>query len=160
MLSVIRKATAKDIPRIKELWDSLMSYHERFGYGRGIFEYKKNADALHTKFIRKQLRRRNAAIFVAELDGKVAGYVNVEVGTIPPIYVHDKEAYLCGIVVDNEYRRKGIGKALMKEAEGWAKKKGLYSIALTVHTGNKGAYTTYKKSGFKELNLKMVKIIK
>jgi len=157
----IRKATADDIPAIKKLWNQLIGYHRRhFGYGTGIFRYKKDKDALYLKFLKKQLRRRNAAVFVAEKDGKVIGHVMVDVSTIPPIYVHDKQAHVCEIVVDKKHRKKGVGKALLKEAEVWAKKKGLYSIGLMVHTGNKYAFSAYKSFGFKENHLKMAKIVK
>ncbi|MEW6749064.1 MAG: GNAT family N-acetyltransferase [Candidatus Micrarchaeota archaeon] len=158
---IIRKATEKDIPRIKELWDSLIEYHRKhFGYGSGIFQYKKDKDAIYLRFLKKQVRRRNAAIFVAEKEGKIVGHVMVEVGAIPPIYVHRKQAYICEIVVDEKHRGKGIGTALLEDAGLWAKKKGLYSISLMVHTGNKHAFSTYKSCGFEENHLKMVKTVK
>lgn len=166
MLSVkhsvlIRKATLADIPRIIELWKALEAYHVlHHGYGRGIFSYRPDRLALYVKFLKKQLRRRNAAIFVAALGGNVVGHVMVQTNRLPPIYVHDKDAYVCEIVVDERYRGKGIGTMLLKEAERWAKKKGLYSISLFVHTGNKSAFAAYRKSGFKEHHLKMAKIVK
>ncbi|MFH0738039.1 MAG: hypothetical protein V1827_05145, partial [Candidatus Micrarchaeota archaeon] len=80
----IRKAALADVPRIKELWDSLMAHHKRFGYGRGLLEYKRNRDALYLKFIKKQLKRRDAAVFVAEKDGEVVGHVTVEISKAPP----------------------------------------------------------------------------
>ncbi len=48
---------------------------------------------------------------------------------------------------------------LLKEAEVWARKKGLYSISLFVHVGNKSAYAAYRKSGFGEHHLKMAKVL-
>ncbi|MFH0737584.1 MAG: GNAT family N-acetyltransferase, partial [Candidatus Micrarchaeota archaeon] len=77
-----------------------------------------------------------------------------------PIYAHDRYAHIGEIVVDAKYRRKGIGKALLEETEAWAKKKEMTSIALRVHTKNKGAYSAYKKAGFVGFSLKMVKKVK
>lgn len=164
MLSIeiaVRKAVKEDVPRIKELWDSLVAYHKQHcGYGHGIFEYRKDKDARYLRFLKKQIRRRNAAVFVAEVDGKIVGHVMVETQNKPPIYVNDKQAYVCEIVVDKRYRGRGIGKALMEKAEWWAKKKGMYSIGLVVHVKNKAAYSVYTKSGFREHHLKMAKKIK
>lgn len=158
---LIRNATSRDVPRIVQLWKSLMAYHvKHHGYGRGIFRYKKDKLALYVKFLKKQLRRRNAAVFVAETNGKIAGHVMVEVHKVPPIYVYDKDAYICEIVVDERYRGKGIGTMLLKEVERWTKKKEMRSIALVVHIANKNALSLYRKSGFKEHHLKMAKIVK
>jgi ribosomal protein S18 acetylase RimI-like enzyme len=138
-----------------------MAYHAKHhGYGRGIFIYKKDKLAIYAKFLSKQLRRRNAAVFVAELGCNVVGHVMVQVNKLPPIYVHDKDAYVCEIVVDERHRGKGIGTMLLEEAEKWARKKGLHSISLFVHTGNEAAFAAYRKSGFKEHHLKMAKIVK
>jgi ribosomal protein S18 acetylase RimI-like enzyme len=157
---LIRKAVLADIPRIIVLWKALEAYHVlHHGYGRGIFRYRPDRLALYVKFLKKQLRRRDAAVFVAELGGNVIGHVMVQVNKLPPIYVHDKDAHVCEIVVDGRHRGKGIGTMLLEEAEGWASKKGLYSISLFVHIGNKAAYAAYRKSGFEEHHLKMAKTV-
>lgn len=165
MLSVkdalVRRATQADVPRIIELWKALEAHHVRHhGYGRGIFEYRPDRVKSYTKYLKKQHRRRNSAVFVAEVGGRVAGHVMVEIQKLPPIYVHDRNAYVCEIVVDERYRRKGIGTMLLKEAEAWAKKKKMYSISLMVHVANENALATYKKAGFKGHHLKMAKIVK
>jgi len=155
---LIRKATLEDVPGILQLWKSLIAHHvKHHGYGRGIFEYKKDKQELYFKFLKKQMRRRNAGVFVAELGGNVVGHVMVQANKLPPIYVHEREAYVCEIVVDERYRGRGIGTMLLGEAEWWARKKGLYSISLFVHTGNRTAFAVYRKSGFKEHHLKMAK---
>jgi ribosomal protein S18 acetylase RimI-like enzyme len=158
---LIRKATLKDLPRITQLWKSLMAYHDKHhGYGKGIFAYTKDKLALHLKFLKKQLRRRNAAVFVAEVGGKIVGHVMVQVNKVPPIYLHDKEAYICEIIVEDGYRGKGIGTALLEEVEAWANKKKMYSIGLTVHIANPEALSVYREFGFREHHLKMAKIVK
>ncbi len=161
----VRKATTADVLRIIELWKALEAYHAKpQSHGKGVFKdmfkYKSNRLALYIKYLKKQLHQRNAAVFVAEFGGRVAGHVMVEVQKLPPILVYDKNAFVCEIVVDERYRGKGIGTALLKETETWAKKKGMYSIALTVHTDNKNAYSVYRKSGFREHHLRMAKIVK
>ncbi|MCI0504116.1 hypothetical protein L0Y65_05400 [Candidatus Micrarchaeota archaeon] len=88
---LVRKAHTADIPRIVVLWKALEAHHvKHHGYGRGIFEYKPDRLAIYLKFLKKQLRRRNAAVFVAEHGGKVVGHVMVQVNRLPPIYVHDR----------------------------------------------------------------------
>lgn len=155
-----RKAAQTDVPGIIVLWKALEKHHvKHHGYGRGLFEYRQERLAIYRKFLKKQLRRRNAAVFVAALGERIVGHVMVQVNRLPPIYVHDKDAYICEIAVDGRHRGRGIGTMLLKEAEGWARNKGLYSISLFVHTDNKAAFSVYRKSGFREHHLKMAKVL-
>lgn len=158
---LVRKAVDSDVPSILKLWKALEAHHVRHhGYGRGIFEYKKGREATFLKYLKKQSRRRNSVVFVAEIGGKIVGYIMVEIQKLPPIYAHDKNAYVCDIVVDSQYRGRGIGTALLEEAEGWARKKKMYSIALMVHVANDNAISVYREFGFREHHLKMAKIVK
>jgi ribosomal-protein-alanine N-acetyltransferase len=84
----------------------------------------------------------------------------VQVNKVPPIYLHDKEAYVCEIIVEDDYRGKGIGTSLLEEVEAWARKKKMYSIGLTVHIANPEALSVYSEFGLKEHHLKMAKIVK
>ena len=156
----IRKATRKDIPCVIKLWKSLMACHRKnFWRPRELFRCKKNSVSLVRKYITKLLRARNGQVFVAEIDGKILGYAEVSIKKLPAIYVHDREAYIGIVFVDGLYRRKGIGTRLLKEAERWAKDRGVFSLALTVFDKNKPALVTYKKFGFREHHVKLSKVI-
>jgi GNAT superfamily N-acetyltransferase len=156
----IRKATKKDVPSIIELWKELVSCHrKRFWSPSELFRFKKNSVSLARKYIKKLLNARNSRVFVADMDGKVVGYAEVTIKKLPAIYVHDREVHVGVIFVDGLHRRKGIGTRLLKEAERWAKSRGIFSLALTVFEKNKPALSAYKKFGFKEHHLKMSKVI-
>lgn len=156
----IRKATGKDVPRIIEFWKSLIACHRKnFWRGQELFRYKKNSVSLVRKYLTKLLRARNGRLFVADMDGKIAGYAEVTIKKLPAIFVHDREAHIGIVFVEERYRRKGIGTRLLKEAERWAKDKGVFSLALTVFDKNKPALLAYKKFGFREHHMKMSKVI-
>lgn len=55
-----------------------------------------------------------------------------------------------GMSVDQEWRSKGIGSALMTEAFRWARWAGIEKLALTVYPHNQRALNLYKKFGFVE----------
>lgn len=153
----IRRARPADMPAIIRMWKSLMAHHRQFGHGRGKFEWRKDAPALYKKFLAKQLRRRNAAVFVADSGGRIVGHVMVEAKRLPPIYVHSREAYVDEIFVEEGWRRRGVGRLLLAEAAAWGKRKGLYSVALTVHVRNEAALSAYGKAGFRGHHVKMAK---
>lgn len=156
----IRSATSKDIPRIMVLWKELIACHRKnFWHPSELFRFKRNSASLAKKYIKKLLNARNSRVFVADMGGKVVGYAEVAIKKLPAIYVHDREAHVGVIFVDGLYRRKGIGTQLLKEAERWAKNKGVFSLALTVSDKNKPALVAYKKFGFREHHMKMSKVI-
>jgi len=77
---------------------------------------------------------------IAKIDEKIIGYIgywNV-VG----------EGQITNVAVKCEYRRLGIGDALIKRAIISAETKGLYSLSLEVRQSNMAAISLYKKHGF------------
>ena len=75
-------------------------------------------------------------VFVAELDGDVAGFA--------VLFLGEEEAELDGLFVEPEHWRKGVGAALCDVATHEARKRGL---ALMV-TANISAREFYEKCGF------------
>ncbi len=56
-----------------------------------------------------------------------------------------------------EHRRLGIGKALIQQAEAWAKEKGDRQIGLQVFVNNHKAINLYQNLGYKTQSLLMIK---
>lgn len=97
---------------------------------------------------RKQLeiieQQSNSTIFIAENEGKLVGYLIAMGGTVKKT---KHSAYLViGILED--YRGKGIGSALFRKLEEWAKKHCISRLELTTVTLNEAGVALYKKSGF------------
>lgn len=85
------------------------------------------------------------SVFVAEIGKKIIGFVHVEKYNV--IYC-ETGANLLGLAVSLNYRRKGVGKALMKEAENWAYDKGAKWLRLNSGMARKGAHEFYRRLGF------------
>ncbi len=77
---------------------------------------------------------------VAVEDGKLVGYIGSQA-------VMD-EADVMNVAVDMNYRRRGIGEALVKELVALLKKSGIRCLTLEVRAGNEPAVTLYEKLGF------------
>lgn len=88
---------------------------------------------------------KREAVFVAELDGNVAGYVHVEVYSL--LY-YESMANILGLAVASDCRRKGVGRALMNRVEAWAKEKGIREIRLNSGGTRKEAHEFYRAIGY------------
>ena len=83
-------------------------------------------------------------IFVAE-DEDVVAYLSVEVHHEPDMdYI-----YLDDLSVTKAYRNLGIGSALIREAEIYARKIGIRDIVFHVEKSNTSAFRLYERLGYK-----------
>jgi ribosomal-protein-alanine N-acetyltransferase len=78
--------------------------------------------------------------FVAVVDGKIAGFVDIE--------VKEKQARVIGLAVEDEFRGRGIGSALIAEAVEFAGSAGKRAVYLTVRQSNMSAIKFYERQGF------------
>ena len=142
----IRKAELKDLQRIQELNNELFEL-ELANFDKHLIknwplskegrEYFENAIS-------------ESFVVVAEIDGKVVGYLLGEESKIP--YYDFKIAELCNMCIDGNYRKQGIGNALYKEFEKHFKEQGINHFTVTASFKNENAKSFYKKMGFEEAN--------
>jgi len=90
-------------------------------------------------------------IFVAEIDGEVAGCIHLEERVEPnlPVLVPMKWVQVSEIMVGKNSQRRGVGRALMQQAKTWARERGCKDLRLTVADFNTGAKEFYLQEGFR-----------
>lgn len=99
-------------------------------------------------------------LFVAEVDGVVAGLASVfvvdENDNASPAYRIKRSAYVTDLVVLSQYRKMNVGHELLKAAEIFARENKAKYLALDVQFGNP-AVDFYHKQGFTERSMWMNK---
>ena len=84
--------------------------------------------------------------YVAQADGAVVGFLGLQTGWV---YEHDEPfARIISLVVDARVRRRGVGAALVRFAEWWARERGAYGLMLNTNVRRKGAHRFYEAVGF------------
>jgi len=91
------------------------------------------------------------AFLVAEVNGEVVGYImcRVEFGLSNLRFGLAKKGHVISIAVLPEYRRRGIGEALMRKAMEAMKEYGASEYYLEVRISNLPAINLYKKLNYK-----------
>ena len=95
-------------------------------------------------YIGEMIRDSSSLAVVAEADGEVVGNVLI---SVERSVVSDHVGTLSICVADG-WREVGIGSALVKAAQEWAKERGLAKVALGVFPDNLRAIAVYEHTGF------------
>ena len=90
--------------------------------------------------------------FVAEENGKVVGYLASQ--TVHFMHGVDRLLWIEYIVVQPEFRRQGIGLALLRELIDYAKRSGVDGIHATINPDNEASIKLHLKAGFDVENWK------
>ncbi|XAR68027.1 Peptide alpha-N-acetyltransferase [Bertholletia excelsa] len=98
------------------------------------------------RFFDEELKKRNSGLLYTKVDGEVAGYV-----------MYSWPSSLCAsitkLAVKENYRRQGLGEALLKAAIQKCRGRSVHCISLHVDPSRTPAMTLYKKLGFQVDNL-------
>lgn len=102
------------------------------------------------RYLRAQRRHPDAAVLVAEVPEGIIGRLSI---TRDPHPASEHVADL-GLMVAQGYRRRGIGRALMRAAEDWARNGGVRKIELHVFPHNIAALALYESLGYEREGLR------
>lgn len=93
----------------------------------------------------EELTNPDSHFLVAEC-GEIAGYIGVQEIC--------GEAYITNVAVFEGFRKKGIGRTLLREAAEGASSRGCEFITLEVRTSNSAAIALYESEGFEKVGIR------
>jgi ribosomal protein S18 acetylase RimI-like enzyme len=98
-------------------------------------------------------------LFVAESDeGERLGFLHLQ--TQKDYFTGALNCHVSDIVVAPEFDGQGIGSAMLRYAERWAKDHRCRHVTLSVFPGNERARELYQRHGFGEETIRMAKLVK
>lgn len=117
----------------------------QLGYPASVDQVQKRLEAIGG--------RPDHRLIGAELDGKLIGWAHVHADWALD---HGFEADLLGLVVDEEQRGLGIGRALIGEAAEWAYRHNCTRMRVRTNVIRLRAGDFYRRAGFKEVKRQLV----
>ena len=100
-----------------------------------------------------EARSEGQAAFVACLGDEVAGWIEISVESrlqTPPFML------IGGLVVKDGMRGVGIGRRLCKEAEQWARDRGIHRVRVTSRSTRPDAHRFYLRDGYETVKTSLV----
>ncbi len=154
---LIRQAMEKDYEGLNVLFEEIDEYHRKAL--PHIFR-KPDGPARTRDFLSGILADQNATIFIAEIQDRIIGLVYAYVRSIPeiPIRIPCRAGEIDSIVVKREYRRYGVGRALMERIHQWAGRMKLDRLELSVWSFNKEAQDFYRELNYESAVIRMWKM--
>ncbi len=136
---IVRDHCDADIPVLEEI--ARTSYHDtRYYYDTRYPQERSNA--MYGAWIVQSCRGKAARVVVAEKHGQPLGYVTCHVAD-------DRTIGQIGLVgIHAGARGKGLGRALIQEAQRWFASQNIGSVSVVTQARNIGAIRLYQRCGF------------
>ncbi|HEV2339588.1 MAG TPA: GNAT family N-acetyltransferase [Patescibacteria group bacterium] len=158
---LIRKAIKKDKQQLLFLIQQFALYYDQeeiFPKTLMPFIQSKDKEKTLAEFAKKFIEDPQYFTFVAELDGKLVGYICGDIKE-KSYRILDKEGFIEDWFVLKEQRRKGVGNALYRALIATFRKETCNRIGVSAYYANSKAIALYHTLGFLDYDLTLVKAI-
>lgn len=152
----IRPATPADLPALGRLGALLIRIHNDFDRQR-FFAPPSNPEEGYAWFLGSQLDDPDVVVLVAEVDGRVVGYVYAGVEPHSWKELREECGFVHDLIVDPGARGQGAGERLLEAAVAWLKDKGMPRVMLWTAEPNVGAQRLFARHGFRRTMVEMTR---
>ncbi len=136
----VRKAEPGDAAQLVSLAEAVG--HEEGRWILSVDSWRSISE--ERRYLKSVFRHPDAAVFVAEEDGRVLARLSLARDPHPA----SRHVADLGLMVDAENRRRGIGRMLLESAVDWARLAGVTKLELHVFPWNEPALRLYETFGF------------
>ncbi|MBI4990741.1 GNAT family N-acetyltransferase [Candidatus Gottesmanbacteria bacterium] len=138
-----------DIPSLLRLGRQIFLTHQNFDYT--YYELEGNFDELFTNWIKQHINQPQQFILVAiesEESPDIVGFISGFLKALYPWFKTKTVGHISYLVVDPQFRQKGVGKLLEQEAREWFKNKNIAYIEVYVDEKNAIGQEVWNSYGF------------
>ena len=142
---IIRKAREDELKIVQELNHDLFLHDQEYDPFLNMdWSFGEQAE----KYYKDAISGKDGVCFVAEVDGRVVGYLAG--GMIKPYRYRTikKQSELGDTLVKESSRGQGIGEKLFNEFLKWSREQGAERIKVSASSKNSGAIKFYERVGF------------
>jgi ribosomal protein S18 acetylase RimI-like enzyme len=151
---MIRRATEADVDAIGALWEKLALYH--CALDPELPQPAEKGGQLYAQRIHSRLNDHHTRVLVAEIDQRVVGFVlGVLVDYVPEMFQQQMGGFLADIYVDEPYRTRGIGRALVDQLAEWFRAHDVDYFEWYVAANNPTARAFWAAQGGRDLMIRM-----
>ena len=151
----VRSARIEDISAIQELNYQLFAHDDVYHHDLNM-TWSQGSEG--EAYFRWYIESESCLSVVAELDGKIVGYLNGSIREPDGIYL-GKRAELENMCVTAHSRGHGVGSKLVDAFKNWAQAQGAERMIVEAFDGNEDALRFYEKQGFSGYSVTLSRVI-
>jgi ribosomal protein S18 acetylase RimI-like enzyme len=149
-----RTATEDDFPILMDMYTQLNDYFYQVGYR--LPQPEDVGQAWLDSF--KRTLGHFSNVFVAEVDGEVAGFLLCRLKRVPAYIGGMMVGEISDVWIDAASRRMGIGEKLSRLALDWLRQQGAHSVEVQILKDNEASWRLYNRMGFK-MEFRVVRLL-
>lgn len=149
----VRTMVPADLEAVGRLAGKLVRMHHDFDPKR--FIHLENPEPGYARWLGQELKNDAVVLISAELDGKVVGYVYAKKENRNYNDLLDAHGKLHDVFVDESARGRGVGEALVRDAQRRLAEKGAPRVILASAVQNEAAHRLFQRCGFRTTMLEM-----
>lgn len=156
----VKKKNVNLRPATKNDLNLLINWGQKLYEVEKVFEpllFYSSHDSLER--YRKELRNPDALLQVIELDGKPVGYFYAHLGLLDYLSTKNKQCEIEVIFLQEEARGKGISNMIIERCIEWAKSRNAFRIKAGIYVSNGASLKTFRKAGFKDYHITLLKYL-
>ena len=134
--------------KVSGLWKNFMKYNSDFNQS---FAITKKATEVFSGEMLEKLKEYDSRLSVAESEGQLIGFCYSYISQKPKYFRLSKFGFIGDLYVMPEYRRGGVGKALVQDALDFFTKRKIKQIELLVAMKNENTIKFWESMGFNHL---------
>jgi GNAT superfamily N-acetyltransferase len=153
MSVIVRRAVLKDARTVAEYAIKLVVQHQEYDARRFVrLASVEQAEG----FYGNQTKAKDAAVLVAELEGKIVGFAYLQFEAKDYANLLENAAWLHDIYIDETARGFNAGRVLIEKSIAVAKELGADKLMLSVAAKNEYAEGFFERNGFRTTMVEMM----
>jgi len=153
----VHAAKPDDLPQLTHLWRELIGFDETLG-GQD-FRLSAGAPDQWERHLRSFIWTRSRIAHVAEIGDQPVGFLLASLEKPPGIFMERRYGHISAVYVQEPYRGKGVGRALVAAALDWFGEKRVSRVRVATDSKNALSVEFWKKLGFQTTVLTMDKLL-
>ena len=146
----IRPGRRGDATEAARLW---MRSAEEHTTHDPVYATAPGAEKTMRRFLADLASSDHSFLFVAVVRDRTVGFISGELREGSPTFLPKTWASVDDVFVEPDHRNLGVGRALLKSVEAWAKERGANGVSLQVAAANARGRKFYTDLGFREISV-------
>jgi GNAT superfamily N-acetyltransferase len=143
---VVRQAGVRDLSTVSAFRLALLREESRNPF---FANPHPDAERRALRLTRKELVARDQVILVAERNGETVGILRCRAVRRSPLVAGSRHAVVTTVFVRPDHRRKGVLRALLREADGWCRRRRIRDMRLQCALSNETGRRAWESLGFR-----------